>query len=191
MSDPVGPGIPKSGQRLLCWEEQLWFCCSIFAPCPDSVRSESPPSPKRGITRLPTSRFKDPPPTTSLSVASRDSPVVNLLKVIRFSFETSWCEIISDQAAPLRRYWIFVVCLRWMMHVCIRSPVLAALHASFLSFLFPCAVNRGFSKDFGKKGPAAMPSTPGGGSKVVPIASLNPYQSKWVWLQFVPKRSQI
>ena len=35
-----------------------------------------------------------------------------------------------------------------------------------------------------------MPSTPGGGSKVVPIASLNPYQSKWVWLQLFPKEAQ-
>ncbi|XDV32252.1 hypothetical protein PO909_003115 [Leuciscus waleckii] len=31
---------------------------------------------------------------------------------------------------------------------------------------------------FGKK-PMAAPNTPGGTSKVVPIASLNPYQSKW------------
>lgn len=40
------------------------------------------------------------------------------------------------------------------------------------------AVNKGFSKDFGKKPLTSMPSTPGGSSKIVPIASLNPYQSK-------------
>lgn len=41
-------------------------------------------------------------------------------------------------------------------------------------------MNRGSSRDFGKK-PMTAPSTPGGASKVVPIASLNPYQSKLVW----------
>ncbi|XP_068441991.1 replication protein A 70 kDa DNA-binding subunit [Clinocottus analis] len=40
---------------------------------------------------------------------------------------------------------------------------------------------KGFNRDFGKKTltPSAMPGTPGGSAKVVPIASLNPYQSKW------------
>lgn len=42
-------------------------------------------------------------------------------------------------------------------------------------------MNRGSSRDFGKK-PMSAPSTPGGTSKVVPIASLNPYQSKLVWM---------
>ncbi|XP_053278531.1 LOW QUALITY PROTEIN: replication protein A 70 kDa DNA-binding subunit [Pleuronectes platessa] len=41
------------------------------------------------------------------------------------------------------------------------------------------AMNRGSNRDFGKKAPSAVPSTPGGSSKIVPIASLNPYQSKW------------
>lgn len=75
-----------------------------------------------------------------------------------------------------------------MMSVCI--SVLAAVHTWFQSFFFfflPSALNRGFNKDFVKKAPSTMPSTPGGGSKVVPIASLNPYQSKWVWLQFISK----
>uniref|UniRef100_A0A671UDN1 Replication protein A subunit n=1 Tax=Sparus aurata TaxID=8175 RepID=A0A671UDN1_SPAAU len=49
----------------------------------------------------------------------------------------------------------------------------------------------GFSKDFGKKAPSAMPSTPGGSSKVVPIASLNPYQSKWTIRARVTNKSSI
>ncbi|XP_036939586.1 replication protein A 70 kDa DNA-binding subunit isoform X1 [Acanthopagrus latus] len=52
-------------------------------------------------------------------------------------------------------------------------------------------VNRGFSKDFGKKAPSAMPSTPGGSSKAVPIASLNPYQSKWTIRARVTNKSSI
>uniref|UniRef100_A0A8C4I7H3 Replication protein A subunit n=1 Tax=Dicentrarchus labrax TaxID=13489 RepID=A0A8C4I7H3_DICLA len=52
-------------------------------------------------------------------------------------------------------------------------------------------VNRGFTKDFGKKAPSAMPSTPGGSSKVVPIASLNPYQSKWTIRARVTNKSSI
>lgn len=38
--------------------------------------------------------------------------------------------------------------------------------------------NKAFSKDFGRKALSSQPATPGGTSKVVPIASLNPYQSK-------------
>uniref|UniRef100_A0A3P9P047 Replication protein A subunit n=1 Tax=Poecilia reticulata TaxID=8081 RepID=A0A3P9P047_POERE len=34
-------------------------------------------------------------------------------------------------------------------------------------------------RDFAKKITSALPDTPGGSSKIVPIASLNPYQSKW------------
>ncbi|XP_071383234.1 replication protein A 70 kDa DNA-binding subunit isoform X1 [Centroberyx affinis] len=52
-------------------------------------------------------------------------------------------------------------------------------------------VNRGFNRDFGKKAPSAMPSTPGGSSKVVPIASLNPYQSKWTVRARVTNKSSI
>lgn len=52
-------------------------------------------------------------------------------------------------------------------------------------------VNRGLNKDFGKKAPSAMPSTPGGSSKVVPIASLNPYQSKWTVRARVTNKSSI
>ncbi|XP_028275233.1 replication protein A 70 kDa DNA-binding subunit [Parambassis ranga] len=53
------------------------------------------------------------------------------------------------------------------------------------------AVNKGFNRDFGKKAPSAMPSTPGGGSKVVPIASLNPYQSKWTIRARITNKSSI
>ncbi|KAM4613008.1 uncharacterized protein ACJ7VT_011207 isoform 2-T2 [Polymixia lowei] len=38
--------------------------------------------------------------------------------------------------------------------------------------------NRDLNRDFRKKAPHAMPSTPGGTSKVAPVASLNAYQSK-------------
>uniref|UniRef100_A0A4W6BXZ8 Replication protein A subunit n=1 Tax=Lates calcarifer TaxID=8187 RepID=A0A4W6BXZ8_LATCA len=52
-------------------------------------------------------------------------------------------------------------------------------------------VNRGFNRDFGKKAPSAVPNTPGGTSKVVPIASLNPYQSKWTIRARVTNKSTI
>lgn len=53
------------------------------------------------------------------------------------------------------------------------------------------AVNRGLNRDFGKKAPSVMPNTPGGSSKVVPIASLNPYQSKWTIRARVTNKSAI
>ncbi|XP_066520386.1 replication protein A 70 kDa DNA-binding subunit [Hoplias malabaricus] len=51
-------------------------------------------------------------------------------------------------------------------------------------------MNRGPSRDFGKK-PMNAPSTPSGTSKVVPIASLNPYQSKWTIRARVTNKSTI
>uniref|UniRef100_A0A669DKW9 Replication protein A subunit n=1 Tax=Oreochromis niloticus TaxID=8128 RepID=A0A669DKW9_ORENI len=57
-----------------------------------------------------------------------------------------------------------------------------------------CSVNtlmKGLNRDFGKKAPSVMPNTPGGSSKVVPIASLNPYQSKWTIRARVTNKSAI
>uniref|UniRef100_A0A3Q2X9B8 Replication protein A subunit n=1 Tax=Haplochromis burtoni TaxID=8153 RepID=A0A3Q2X9B8_HAPBU len=57
-----------------------------------------------------------------------------------------------------------------------------------------CSVNtlmKGLNRDFGKKAPSVMPNTPGGSSKVVPIASLNPYQSKWTIRARVTNKSSI
>ncbi|KAL6471172.1 hypothetical protein MHYP_G00198220 [Metynnis hypsauchen] len=51
-------------------------------------------------------------------------------------------------------------------------------------------MNRGPSRDFGKK-PMSAPNTPSGTSKVVPIASLNPYQSKWTVRARVTNKSAI
>ncbi len=118
------------------------------------------------------------------SYLARESTVVNLLKVIRFFFdETSlmkW-DNYSDEAVAIQRNWIFVIRLWWIMHAPLSWLLsITALHGSFISLFIPPTVQRGFSKDFGKKAPSAIPNTPGGSSKVVPIASLNPYQSKWV-----------
>ncbi|XP_073421784.1 replication protein A 70 kDa DNA-binding subunit isoform X2 [Dendrobates tinctorius] len=53
----------------------------------------------------------------------------------------------------------------------------------------PFSMNRGLSKPFGGGG---APNTPGGTqSKVVPIASLNPYQSKWMIRARVTNKGQI
>ncbi|XP_051963145.1 replication protein A 70 kDa DNA-binding subunit isoform X2 [Xyrauchen texanus] len=52
------------------------------------------------------------------------------------------------------------------------------------------SMNRTPAQNFGKK-PMAAPGTPGGSSKVVPIASLNPYQSKWTIRARVTNKSGI
>lgn len=52
------------------------------------------------------------------------------------------------------------------------------------------SAHKGPAQSFGKK-PMAAPSTPGGSSKVVPIASLNPYQSKWTIRARVTNKSSI
>ncbi|MEQ2193850.1 60S acidic ribosomal protein P1 [Xenoophorus captivus] len=52
-------------------------------------------------------------------------------------------------------------------------------------------VTRNLKRDFIMKAPSALPDTPGGSSKVVPIASLNPYQSKWTIRARVTSKSSI
>uniref|UniRef100_A0A8C2FC83 Replication protein A subunit n=1 Tax=Cyprinus carpio TaxID=7962 RepID=A0A8C2FC83_CYPCA len=52
------------------------------------------------------------------------------------------------------------------------------------------SMNRPSAQSFGKK-PMAAPNTPGGSSKIVPIASLNPYQSKWTVRARVTNKSAI
>uniref|UniRef100_A0A3B5LML2 Replication protein A subunit n=1 Tax=Xiphophorus couchianus TaxID=32473 RepID=A0A3B5LML2_9TELE len=46
-------------------------------------------------------------------------------------------------------------------------------------------------RNFAKKIPSALPDTPGGSSKIVPIASLNPYQSKWTIRGRVTNKSSV
>ncbi|XP_056613612.1 replication protein A 70 kDa DNA-binding subunit [Triplophysa dalaica] len=52
------------------------------------------------------------------------------------------------------------------------------------------SAQRGPPQSFVKK-PMAAPNTPGGSSKVVPIASLNPYQSKWTVRVRVTNKSSV
>uniref|UniRef100_A0A3B5LVG4 Replication protein A subunit n=1 Tax=Xiphophorus couchianus TaxID=32473 RepID=A0A3B5LVG4_9TELE len=51
--------------------------------------------------------------------------------------------------------------------------------------------NEGEWINFAKKIPSALPDTPGGSSKIVPIASLNPYQSKWTIRGRVTNKSSV
>ncbi|XP_023207825.1 replication protein A 70 kDa DNA-binding subunit [Xiphophorus maculatus] len=52
-------------------------------------------------------------------------------------------------------------------------------------------VDTNLKRNFAKKIPSALPDTPGGSSKIVPIASLNPYQSKWTIRGRVTNKSSV
>lgn len=76
-------------------------------------------------------------------------------------------------------YSLYVDCKGGQSHIFVWVNITELL----CSFLAPTVKYYGPSKESGKSAGTSLFNTPGGSqSKVVPIASLNPYQSKWVTL---------
>lgn len=169
-----------------------WFCCyiSYFAPILWKVNRHPQQNAWSHIfQQLTLTRFFSPPLRVSSFCETHRWGIYS--RSLDFPLKPpSWSEIITMIKQLPAEVVGFFYNLPQMndARVSVFLPPLLFTHHFCLGFFPP--VNRGFSKDFGKRGPSAMPSTPGGGSKVVPIASLNPYQSKWVWLQFIPEEAQ-
>lgn len=158
------------------------FCCHISHPVPilwNMNRHRQWNARSHIFQQLTLTRFVFFFTFSSSLFLLRDSPVVNLLKVIRFSFETSlvkW-DNYSDQAVPSRRCWIFlIICLRWMMPSCICISVVAAIHAScfFFVFFFPLQWTGVSVRTLGKRVRLLCPALQEGHPKLYPLPASTP-----------------